>query len=139
MNVKKIFGIIAISFSAAFATPSQMTPGLWEITTTMEMPGMPGGGYATKNRICMRADDMEMEKKGLDEEMSKTCKITNMKSSRSNLSYDISCSGEQPMKGKVKMSFKADSYTGTMVMDMGGENAMKMTTRYSGKRIGKCK
>lgn len=145
MNMKRIFGIAVMGFTVAYATPAQMNPGLWEVTTTVEMSGMqgmqgmPAGGQTYKNTMCMRASDMEMGKKGIDKDMPKTCKITNMKSSGSNLSYNMSCSGEQPMKGKVTINFKPNSYTGTMIMDVGGENAMKMTTKYSGKRIGACK
>lgn len=110
-----------------------MKPGLWEITTRMEMPGMPFQPPPQTMRHCYTEQEVKEEPvpKGND------CKITDLKTSGNKTSWKIECKGEMAGKGEGEMTYLGDSaYEGKSRMQTQG---MTMTSSYKGKRIGECK
>ena len=115
---------------------------LWELTTTMEIPGMPeemkgmkipGMGGAQKQTVCLAEGKQETpEQQGQTD-----CKVTDRKSSGKISRMTIVCK-----EGTMKMEhnqISRDHYiqkSETVVKERGSEEAMKMTTE--GKRIGSC-
>jgi hypothetical protein len=47
----------------------------------------------------------------------------------------MKCEGAQAMSGSGEIVYAADTYTGVMKMDRGGQ---MMTMKYTGKRLGDC-
>jgi len=110
-----------------------MKPGLWEITTSMEMPGMPFQPPPQTVRHCYTPQEVRDEPVPKDD----NCKITDLKSSGGKVSWKLECKGEMAGKGEGEIVYHGDSaYEGKTSMQVEG---MTMTTRYRGKRLGECR
>ena len=110
-----------------------MKPGLWEITTSMEMPGMPFQPPPNTVRHCYTAQEVKEQPVPRDEQ----CKVTDLKNSGSKTSWKFVCTGEAASKGEGEITYQGDSaYEGRTRMQTQG---MTMTTKYRGKRIGECR
>jgi hypothetical protein len=112
-----------------------MRPGLWEITTTMEMAGMPFQQPPQTVRHCVTPQEARDAEKTVPKD--EHCKITDLKSSAGKVSWKLVCSGEMAGKGEGEIEYHGDSaYDGYTRMQAEG---MTMTMKYRGKRIGDCK
>ena len=108
--------------------------GRWEITTKTEMPGMPVTIPPVKHIQCLTKNDLVPQKpeKGQD------CKITQTKIVGNTVTWFIQCSTQPSlMKGTGKITYKGDTFEGTMKMVMVGQN-MELTSHLTGRRIGDC-
>ena len=135
MKRKGFFSVlIAVSFMfAGFALAGgvNMKPGLWEITTKINMPGMSMPPQTTTQ--CLTKDDLVPKSTSPNQE----CKITDMKTSGNTVTWTMKCSGqggESTATGEV--TYNGDTYEGTMVMT---QNGTKITMHMTGRRIGDCK
>lgn len=113
------------------------TPERWEITTKMEMEGMPFAMPGQTNRVCVPPGQNSTEKMVPVE---KDCTLSNVKSTANSVSFHVECRGKQKMSGDGTFTRKgADAYSGDMRMNgvVDGQ-AMKMRMQFSGKKIGTC-
>lgn len=113
---------------AAGAAGAAEPGNLWQVETTMEMPGMKMP--AQSHQVCapVNAEGPEAMSREDDE-----CKMSNVRQSAGKFSWDVTCpqgsgSGEMVYQGR-------DAYTSTMTMTAEGRT-MKMVTH--GKRLGTC-
>lgn len=135
--ISSIF-VLAITTLAATseAAGTGMKEGLWEITSSMEMPGMPFKPAPVTITHCYSKEDVKNNKEVIPKQEGK-CSITEMKQSGSKISWKMTCTGENPGKGEGEIVFKGDTaYEGYQKLAMQG---MKMTSRFKAKRIGNCK
>jgi len=114
------------------------TDELWEITTKMEMAGMPMMMPAQTNQVCQpknRRSDEELVPKDKNGD----CKMDDMQHTGNKTSFKMSCSGKSAMTGNGEIESNGDNYRGTMHMkgSMEGRD-IDMTQSFSGKRIGSC-
>src|SRR5688572_9525102 len=126
---------------AAFASPALAQPNLqegnWEITTRMEMPGMPFQMPPQKHNQCMTKKDYvpDQSSKGQD------CKITDQKITGDTVSWKMSCKDKDgTVEGEGKITYAGKSYDGMMMAKMtqkGESHTMKMN--FAGKHTGPCK
>ena len=133
---KKLFiaaMILLTTISLAFAGPTpNIKEGLWEITSTVSMPGMQMPPMV--HQQCLSKHDFVPQSKQPGQE----CKITDVKVVGDTVSWKISCTGQGgDMKGSGTTTYKGSSFEGTMTMTMGAAG-MTMTMHMSGHRIGKC-
>jgi hypothetical protein len=134
---KRIWGVLLVGFplviSSAAAAADAMKPGLWEITTSVEMPGMPYQPPPQTMRHCYTEQDVKENPVPKDD----TCKLTDLKTFGNKTTWKMECTGEAASKGEGEMIFHGDSaYEGKNRMQAQG---MLMTMKYKGKRIGDCK
>jgi len=124
--------------SSGLAADVDMQPGLWEISTKMEMPGMPMQMPARKHRQCLTRQKMEPNAQGQETE---NCKITDRKISGNTVSWVIQCRGENAMRAVGKMTYHGDTLEGTITIKASDPEMgeMNMVNRISGRRIGECK
>jgi hypothetical protein len=136
----------ALALAGLVAGPAQaqtsMKPGLWEITMTMEMPGMPMQPKPTTVRQCYRPEDVKDPKNMIPKQQDGgvKCETLDYKQSGDTASWRLACKGQgMNMTGSGNMTMKSDSYTGTSVMEMNmqGKN-MKMSQKLNGKWVGEC-
>lgn len=123
----------------AMAAPPNMQAGLWEITTRMEMPGMPMQMPPQTIRHCYKKEDLKDSKDALPAD--KSCKLEDLKESGNTVRWKVACKTENgPMNGTGEVTYAGQSYSGTMTMTgkMDGQ-ALNMTNKYSAKRLGDCK
>jgi len=123
----------------AFAAGA-MRPGLWEVTTRMEMAGMPMQMPAHTVRHCYTRQDIEKGERTVPRSDDKNCKIKNYKFRGNTATWSIVCTGRGAMSGTGTMTTRATSFSGksTFKMRDNGEN-MDMVSHITGKRVGDCK
>jgi hypothetical protein len=127
---------IALAFAYAASAPAlaQAKDDLWEVSTKMEMPGMPMAMPPQTNRFCLgknRKDEDFVPKQGGD------CRVLESKRVGNRFTYRMECSGNNPAVVEGAINFGNNAYDGQMRMAMKGSNdAMNMT--FSGRRVGDC-
>jgi hypothetical protein len=136
MKVQLFAALMFLSFAATAAQAApEMKDGLWEISTTMEMPGLPFQPPPTTMTHCYGKEDVKDQKQFVPSQ-GEDCKVSDLKTTGNKVSYTVICTGQNAVKGEGEITLKGDSaYEGFMKMTMEG---MNMTTRYSAKRVGPC-
>ncbi len=140
--IPKLLIVAAISAVCVWTQPAsaQWKEGLWEITTKVEMPGMPKDMPATTVRQCITRKDMTpmpTSRSGDTE-----CKRKDQKISGDTVTYAMECSSKDgsTVESAGSMTFKGDAFTGSSVTTMKakGQQPMKMTGKMTGKYLGPC-
>ncbi len=108
-------------------------PGvLWEVTSQMDMQGMPMSPPPSTAKVCAARDSDQPP----PPPPGQTCTMTNVQRSGSRLSWDAHCKGEMEMTGHGEITYDSpDSYRGEIRFSADG---VTMTTRLSGRKIGTC-
>jgi hypothetical protein len=143
-----VFALV-LGVSVSLLAQGARRDGNWEITIQMDMPGMPSGMSMPpmKTTQCITPRDAADPMKSLPQRPAgrggatnpNDCTISNYKTEGNKVSWSMTCTGAQPMNGTGEFVYAADSYTGTMKMDMArGGQPMTMTMNYAGKRLGDC-
>jgi hypothetical protein len=104
---------------------------LWEITSQMNMPGMPTGMGASKQQVCM---DKDPKKAATQHGDMQQCKVTDAKQSGSRSTMTLSCPDGTTV---IEQTYNAarTEYKGTIKMKTrDGE----MVVNSSGRKIGSC-
>jgi len=127
-----------VSRSYAGAGPN-IHEGNWEITSTMEMEGMPAGGAVPmKYAQCLTSKDAVPK----NPETVKGCTITSMKAEGNTVTWVMRCNEQgATIDGSGTVTYSSDTMQGTIKMTLNDPEGGKMQTtqRLSGKRIGDCK
>jgi hypothetical protein len=105
----------------SFAAPN-MEDGLWEITSTMEMPGMPAKSFTHSS--CLTKE------KAVPQTSQSDCTIKDVKNLGNTITWTVVC------REGATMSKGMDGVIETTVKSNGGKT---MTMKMKGKRIGPCK
>lgn len=124
---------------AATAAPPNMQAGMWEITTTTEMPGMPMKMPPQTMRQCYKAENMKDAKETVP--VDKTCKMDDFKQNGNTVNWKVNCKTDGvAMVGTGEITYAGQSYSGKMtVKGNAGGMAISMVSQYSAKRVGDCK
>ena len=131
----------AIALAGTLTTSAQqhpMRPGRWEITTQMDMPGMPMKMPAQKAVRCITQKELNDPAGAVPkppEGQKNTCKVSDYKVDGNKVTWKMSCSEPHAMTGTGEIIVDGDTYTGTMKMNM---DQGQMTMKYNAKRLGDC-
>ncbi len=148
MNSKTMIGSMVLVLSlvtVCLAVSPRMKAGLWEITTSMEMKGMPmpfAMKPITQTKCITPKDVQDPEKTVPKTSKDENCKVQDYKASGNHVTWKMVCTGKHGMTSTGEMTYSnGTSYKGSMVMDTEGKNihTMHMTYHFQGKRIGNCK
>jgi hypothetical protein len=122
---------------SAFAAGG-MQPGLWEVTTRMEMAGMPMPPQTVRH--CYTRQDVENGDRTVPQADDKNCKIKDYKLKGNTATWSIVCTGKNAMSGTGTMTTSATSFSGKSNYKMRDNgDTMNMVSHMTGKRIGDCK
>jgi hypothetical protein len=124
-------GVLFLFFATlSFAVPN-MEDGLWEITTTVDMPGMPAKSFT--HTTCLTKE------KAVPQTSESGCTIKDVKTQGNTITWIVVCrEGMSTSKGKVTYAGTTmDGVIETTVKTNGKTMTMKNTMK--GKRIGPCK
>jgi hypothetical protein len=128
--------LVGLLIIALPAWSMDLTPGKYEITSKVDMPGMPGGMPPTTITQCLTEQDpVPHTSAGAN-----GCNITNMTTEGDTVKYTLVCE-QQGMQNKSsgEMTYKGENFYGTTQTKMGPSGGdMTITTKISGKRIGEC-
>ena len=133
--LRTLLATLLVAGSASTAALAQGKDDLWEITTKMEMPGMPMAMPAQTQRLCIakggKDDDYIPRREG--------CRVQDSKRAGNKVTYKMVCTGKDTMTVAGETTFGTNSYDGRMAMSgkMDGQQ-VEMNQTYSGKRVGDC-
>lgn len=123
----------------ALAAPTEMQPGLWEISSKLETPGMPKMPPQVM-RHCYTKKDLEDTQRTVPQGADKNCQVKDYRLEGNAATWNIECKGEAAMTGSGTMTFGAQSYSGSMKSRTRYDGrTVEMNQSWSGKRIGDCK
>jgi hypothetical protein len=127
-----------LCWAAVAAAPSVSAQGkddLWEITSRMEVVGMPMAMPGQTIRQCVA-------KGGKDEDYvprRENCKVLESKRTGNTIAFKMACTGKDAMTATGETTMSGSGYEGWMQMAMKMEGQdMQMKQTYSGKRVGDC-
>jgi hypothetical protein len=128
-------GLVILVFVPVAASP-QGTDELWQVTTKVEMPGMPMAMPEQTQTVCLQKGQQREE--GMVPK-DKNCRMTDVKQSGNRTTFTVVCEGKDGMTGTGDITSSPDSYRGTMRMQgtMDGQ-PVNMTQSFSGRRTGTC-
>jgi hypothetical protein len=133
-KVLAVFAAALVAATVAHAGEGPIKEGLWEVTTKMDMPGMPSMASGMTVKHCYTKKDVEQAAAMIPK--NNNCKVTNFKQSGNKASWAMQCTGPSAMNGTGEMSYGPDSYQGTVTMQGQG---MNMIQHISARRLGECK
>jgi hypothetical protein len=110
--------------------------GQWEITSTMEVPGMPMAMPPTTVKHCYTKEDVKDQKKMISRE--KDCTVTDFKHSGNKVTWKMKCTGKHAGVFSGETVFSGDSYESLMHMQSDAGDSGSMSIKVKGKRIGNC-
>lgn len=110
-----------------------MKEGLWEISSSMEMPDMPMKIPPQVVKHCYTKEEVSDQKKVINRD--KNCTVKEMKVSGNKVTWRIECTGENSGTMTGETIFSETSYTSSMKMQSRGQ---KMSMKVKGKRLGNC-
>jgi hypothetical protein len=127
--------VVAVLPAAARVHAQPVQYGKWEVTTKVDMPGLPMDMPPVTHTQCLTEDDMTPH----TPETQENCE-TDFEVDGNTVHYTVTC--EQPegtMRGEGSSTYTDDTMMGSMRMVMqSDEGTMEMTHEYSGRYIGPC-
>jgi hypothetical protein len=125
--------VLIAALAASLPAAAQGKDELWEISSRMDMPGMPMAIPPQVNRVCVGKNrkDEDLVPRQSD------CRMVDSKRTGSKFTYKMECTGKEPMTMVGEMNFATNAYDGQMRMMMTKTNDT-MNMAVSGKRVGDC-
>jgi len=126
----------AVFAFAPVAASAQGTDELWQVTTKVEMPGMPMAMPEQTQTVCLQ-QGRQREEELVPKD--KNCRMTDVRQTGNRTTFTVVCEGKDRMTGTGDITSSPDSYQGTMRMQgtMDGQ-PVNMTQTFSGRRTGAC-
>jgi len=128
---------VVLSFLWISISWAELKEGLWEITTQVEIKGMPQSMPPTTFRQCITKSDPVPQSKDKNYD----CKIINQKVSGDTVSYALECKGKEgvtKMSGTTTYTDNSMNGSSTTIVKMKGQPEMQMVSKIKGKYIGAC-
>lgn len=137
LMLRRPLAVVSALLLAGVATAATPVEDKWEITTSMEMTGMPFKMPPTTTTICVPQGQQSTEKMVPKQD---NCTVSGFKVTGATSRYHVECPAPQKMSGDGEFTTTGkDAYRGSMnaKMDMEGtQTEMKMT--YAGRKLGVC-
>ncbi len=138
LNNKALIGlclfVTTTLISTAHAAGMQVTPGLWETTSTVTSLA---GTQENVSQECITEPEMSPMKMVKD---APNCKITDSNVNASSMQWTMQCDqGGASMTGNGQVTSSGDAISGGMDLTavLGGQE-VSMNTKWEGKRLGDC-
>jgi hypothetical protein len=127
--------VVSLIFTvAAFAAPNYQE-GLWEMTTTVNMPGVPKEMMRPmKQQVCMTKQNAVPQPQQKGEQQ---CKMTNQRTVGSKVFWTMTCKGGTVSNGEITYSKASFDGSQTTTTSQGGK-LMTVKSAMTGKYIGPC-
>lgn len=130
-----LLSVVAVMLSVVPSFGAEpIREGLWEVSTTTVIPGMPTKLPPSVIKHCYTKEDVKDQAKVVAGG-NKDCKMTSYKVSGNKVTWSMVCTGQSAGTFSGETIFSPDSYVSTMKMKSQGQNiSMKMNAR----RLGDC-
>jgi hypothetical protein len=139
-KVKRIFaGLGVVLIAQYFSASPALAAGpddLWEMTSKVEMPGMPMAMPPQTVKVCTpkgKQAQSVVPHEG-------NCKVQDLKQTGNKTTFKIVCTGPDPMTGSGEIvTLGPDAYKGiTRISTNAGGQRVNMTNSFSARRVGSC-
>ena len=130
--------LISLVSSSVFAEGIPIEPGMWEMTSTMNMPMLPQP-RVTNSKECIEEDELSPETWN-EEDMDTSCTFSNRVVDGNTMKWSMNCNAQGgATRGEWEVTSHVDTLTGagTVTVDMQGQS-MVMNMKWDGKRVGNC-
>ena len=130
--------LISLVSSSVFAQGIPIEPGMWEMTSTMNMPMLPQP-RVTNSKECIEEDELSPETWN-EEDMDTSCTFSNRVVNGNTMKWSMNCNAQGgATRGEWEVTSHGDTLTGegTVTVDMQGQS-MVMDMKWDGKRVGDC-
>lgn len=137
MKKTSLILIVALSLFWATTALAELKEGLWDITTQVEMKGMPQSIPPTTFRQCITQNDPVPQNKDKNYE----CKIISQKVVGNTVNYNVQCTGKEgtiQTSGTTTYTDHSMSGASTTSIKIKGQPEMKMSNKMKGKYVGPC-
>ncbi len=147
MDRKRIFSFVTVLSilllgtgchrSGAPAMVINITPGLWQITATEGMKGMPGTQQSKTMTHCITASDL---RKSADKWIlgMEGCKNENFVPSGNTVTWQVKCTGTWAGSGTGSADFEGDTYTSEVSVPIIYDGHPTGQVEFKGRRLGDC-
>lgn len=128
--------LLGLTLPASAAEPN-MKEGKWEITTVMEMPGLPFAIPPVKHTDCLSKNDAVPQ----PAEKNQDCKMISTDIQGDTVFWVMECRKQnEVVRSKGNITYHKDSFDGTinMTTTSGGKESGTMNSKISGRRLGAC-
>jgi hypothetical protein len=116
-----------------------MTPGMYEYSVKMSMPGAPANMPAQTFQRCLGAQDVDGSKAyEMPSNPGSDCKVKDLNQNGGQFSYKMACSKPQKIDATVQGALTSTGMTMDMSMTMEGMPG-PMTQAITARRVGDCK
>ena len=121
-----------------YAANADVEPGSWELSVTSQMPGMAQPIGPIVQTQCMTPEDARDPSRVLKPGAG-SCEFSNRRDSGGVLTFDVSCSGQFPMRGSGSVRYGRQSLDAELelVADAGGQK-IATKSRVTGRWLGPC-
>jgi len=130
--------LISLVTSPLFAAGIPIEPGLWEMTSTMNMPMLPQPRVTT-SMDCIK--DSELSPEAMNQEnMDASCTFDTRVVDGNTMKWSMNCKTEGgDSRGEWEVTSHGNTLAGegTVTVDMQGQS-MVMAMKWDGKRVGDC-
>lgn len=133
--------VVIISLMIFLAVPVwgyDIKPGQYEITSKVEMPGLPPDLVPAQTITQCLTEEEPVPSKG---DGGEDCRITEMNQKGNTITWQMQCNqmGEK-LTSYGQMTYEGSGFSGQTTTRMGAQgNDMVITTRITGKRLGDCR
>lgn len=148
IRIGMMLGLCAVTLAAQAQAQGSRKPGLYEVSTSMSMPGMPQMSQAGPSTMQVCVTQAMIDKYGgpASNPQTRNCQMTNVVKTATGMTANMTCSGKMSMTGTVQTTFVDANTTKTtihMTMTMGSGQTMETTTEstytYKGPDCGSVK
>lgn len=130
--------VAVLAAPAAAGGPVDMKPGKWEITSAMQMPGMPAGMQAMSftHTQCLKEDELIPKDSGPTEQGD--CQTQDVRIEGDTVTWKLVCdSAEGKIASTGRITYRGTSFEGEVQTRIPGQN-MEITSQLQGRWIGPC-
>ncbi len=131
-----LIAVLLFSATQTQASPD-IVPGMWEITTQIDMPGLPMAIPKNTMQQCLDSKDV-VPSMGTEQA---NCTVNSTKVSGNTVTWDIKCKQEgMNSSSKGTITYNGTSFKGTATITMTSQEmgTRTMNQTMEGKRVGKC-
>ena len=131
-----LLGLVGLAVAAPVPATAggPMQAGMWEVTVTVEMPGMAMPLPPTVQTQCMSQKDVDADPvPNLDKG---ACRATDIRRAGSKVTWKLTCSGNPPGRGEGEITYQGSTaYDGWMTLEMSG---VIVRSKIQARRVGGC-
>jgi hypothetical protein len=132
--------LLAVTAAAWLALPAsalakeRIQAGLWEVSATVEIPGIGTALPPTTQTECLSQKDVDADPVPVLDKG--TCRAADVHRSGDKISWKLVCDGSPPGRGEGEITYKSPTaYDGWMTLETSG---MTVRTTIRAHRVGGC-